>query len=164
MHTIDLLKGKGIPEKTTLRGVAIVIFGVLVPCFVAAGMLYEYLRYKAIIPILTEAVVKEQVKIDKLSAAVKLNETLETNKKLITERLLEVSSCVDKYVQWSPVLVTLASNMPDNMVLTALTANRKNVRKMIPQENDPNKTVGVAVPTRTLALNISGSPEHNPKM
>lgn len=161
MHTIDLLKGQGIPERTTLGGVTIVVAGVLVPCLVTAGMLYEYMHNRATIPILQKAIANEQAKIDKLSAAVELNETLGKNRKLITQRLSEVAGCVDTYLQWSPVLVTLARSMPDDMVLTLLGANRKNVQRMIPDKKTPNKTVTISIPTRTLVLNMNGGGEHN---
>lgn len=157
MHTIDLLRGQGVPAKTTPGSVAIVIVTVAVPFVVAMWMLDWYLQNRTIISIDSQAIAKEQETIDKLAQAVELKESLEKKRNLIGKRLSEVSSCIGGYIQWSPVLVTLVKNMPGKMVMSELSAESKRVKKSVPKDNDPNRPVSITVSQRTLALDITGS-------
>lgn len=161
MHTIDLLRGQGIPAKTTLAGVIILVMAVVVPFVVAVGMLDKYLRNRTVISVQQQAIANEQSKINELSDAVKLTESLQKKKNLVNSRLSEVSSCIDQYIQWSPVLETLAENMPWNMILTSLTAELKQVTRTVPRKDDPEKTDNISVPKRILILNISGAQRGN---
>jgi len=157
MHTIDLLKGQGIPAKTTPGTTAILVITVVVPFVVAMWTLDWYLQNRTIISIDRQAIAKEQAAIDKLAQAVELKESLEKKRSLIGKRLSEVSSCIGGYIQWSPVLVTLVKDMPGEMVMSELSADSKRIRKTVPKDNDPNRPVKVAYSQRTLALDITGN-------
>jgi hypothetical protein len=161
MHTIDLLRGKGVPVRTTIGRVALVMVAVAIPLLFGAGMLDRYLRNKTVISIQRQAIAKEQAAIDELSDVVKSKESLEEKRDLAMTTLSEVSSCIGRYVQWSPILVTLAEKMPAEVILTTLSANRKQVTIKVSEQKDPSKTISVSVPKRTLVLNISGNPLGN---
>jgi hypothetical protein len=156
MHTIDLLRGQGIPAKTTFASVAIVMVTVVVPFIVAIVMLDRYLRIETVLEIRQQAIAKELATIDELADAVELKESKEKEKDIINIRLSEVSSCVDEYVQWSPVLETLVENMPGELIMNNLTAANKHVKETVVRNNDPNRPANVTVSKRTLALDISG--------
>lgn len=157
MHTIDLLRGQGIPAKATPGSAAILVITVAVPFVVAIWMLDWYLQNITIISIDRQAIAKEQATIDKLAPAVELKESLEKKRGLIGKRLSEVSSCIGGYIQWSPVLVTLVKDMPGKMVMSELSAESKSIRKTVPKDNDPNRPVKVTYSQRTLALDITGN-------
>ena len=157
MHTIDLLRGQGIPAKATPGSAAILVITVAVPFVVAIWMLDWYLQDRTIISIDRQAIAKEQATIDKLAQAVELKESLEKKRGLIGKRLSEVSSCIGGYIQWSPVLVTLVKDMPGKMVMSELSADSKSIRKTVPKDNDPNRPVKITVSQRTLALDITGN-------
>lgn len=157
MHTIDLLRGQGIPAKTTLAGIIILVVAAVVPFVIAIGMLDRYLQNRTVISVQQQAIANEQAKIDELSDAVKLQESLQKKKNLINSRLSEVSSCIDQYVQWSPILETLAKNMPWNMILTSLSTELTHLTKSAPRKDDSKKTDNISVPKRTLILNISST-------
>jgi len=169
MHTIDLLRGKGVPARTTPGRVALVIVAAVIPILVGAGMLDRYLRNATVISIQRQAIDKEQAAIDELSNVIKSKKSLEEKKDLARTTLSEVSSCIGRYMQWSPILVTVAENMPAEVVLTELTATRAQVPRDLPEQNNPGKAAGKAagkpvrgyVPQRTLVLNIRGNPLGN---
>ena len=161
MHTIDLLRGKGVPARTTLGRVALVMVAVAIPLLIGAGMLDRYLRNETVISIQRQAIATEQAAIDELSNAIKSKESLDEKRDLAMTTLSEVSSCIGRYIQWSPVLVTLAENMPAEVILTTLTASRKQVTIKVSEKKDPGKAVSVSVPKRALVLNISGNPLGN---
>ena len=157
MHTIDLLKGQGIPAKTTLGSAAMVIVMAAVPILAAAGMVDRYLQNKTDIEIKQQQIAVEQATVEKFADAMKFKESLEKKQNAIDSELSEVSSCLSNFVQWSPVLETLARNMPSQMVMSGLRAESITERRSITSQSDPNRRVNITVSRRMLVLDISGS-------
>jgi Tfp pilus assembly protein PilN len=152
MHTIDLLRGQGIPAKTTLGSVIMIIVMVAVPILVGAWMVDRYIQNETEIGIKQQAIDKEQATIDELADAVKFKEEVLNQQKTVRSKLLEVSSCLGRYIQWSPVLMTLAKNMPRGMVMNSLSAESRIERPRVAGEKNPKSIV-----KRTLVIDISGT-------
>jgi hypothetical protein len=157
MHTIDLLKGQGIPAKTTLGSAAMVIVMVAVPILAAAGMVDRYLQNKTDIEIKQQQIAVEQATVEKFADAMKFKESLEKRQNAVDSELSEVSSCLGNFVQWSPVLETLARYMPSQMVMSGLRAESTSERRPITSQSNPNRRVNITVSRRMLVLDISGS-------
>ena len=157
MHTIDLLKGQGIPAKTTLGGVAMLIVMVVVPILAAAGMVDRYMQNKTDIEIKQQTITTEEATIKEFADAVKFKESLERQQIAINSKSSEVSSSLGNYIQWSPVLETLAKHMPPKMVMSSLVAASTSQRQQVESEKDPGQKVNVTITRRTLVLDISGS-------
>jgi len=155
MHTIDLLRGEGIPPKTTLSGAIAAVVVVLVPFCVAAAMLDRYMSNRTVIEIQTYALSREQSRIDSYSGAVEAKSGLENRKADIEKTLAEVAAFTDRHIQWSPILLTLAENVPENMVITALEAACKNTTVIV-HRTDPDTDVKLTVPKRSLVINLAG--------
>ena len=151
MHTIDLLRGQGIPAKTTLGSVGMILVIIAIPIFAAAGMVDRYLQNKTDIEIKQQTIVNEQATIDDFADAVNFKDSLLEQQNTIRSKLSEVSSCLGRYIQWSPVLKTLAENMPRGMIMNALKADSTVDRKRAAGEKNPKMTV-----KRTLIIDISG--------
>ena len=47
--------------------------------------------------------------------------------------------------------------MPDSMILTRLEAKQKFTKKKVAKDNDPKKSVNIAIPARTLSMSICGT-------
>jgi len=157
MHTIDLLRGQGIPAKTTLGSAAMVVVMIAVPILAAAGMVDRYMQNGTDIGIKQQTIKTEQATIDQFADAVKFKESLLKQQNTIHSKLSEVSSCLGNYIQWSPVLETLAKYLPAKMVMGGLRAGSTSVRQRVASENDPKQMENVTVFRRTLVLDISGS-------
>lgn len=155
MFTIDLLKGEGIPLKSRPEGIAIGALAFGVPIIVGIAMFGFYLSNSVAMSIQRQDITKYTEKTNKLSKAVKLQESLEKEKAAISSSLTEVASSVGRHTQWSPVLATLVRNMPDSMVLTKLGVKQRPVKKRIRSKEDPNKKVTISIPARTLQMNVS---------
>ena len=161
MFTIDLLKGQGIPAKSRPEGIAITVVSFVVPIIIAIVMLGFYLSNRIVISVQKQEIANYEASIGKLADAVKLQESFEKERSLISNCLLEVSSSINKHPQWSPILVTLAETLPDSLVLTRLEVKQTSVRKRVPQKNDPKKTMDISVPVKTLQMSVSGNPMFN---
>ena len=157
MHTIDLLRGQGIPAKTTFGSAAMVVVMIAVPILATAGMVDRYMQNGTDIGIKQQTIKTEQQTIEKFADAVKFKESLEKEQSAIHSKLSEVSSCLGNFIQWSPVLETLARYLPAKMVMSGLRAGSTSVRQRVANEKDPKLTENVTVFRRTLVLDISGS-------
>ncbi len=131
MHTIDLLRGQGIPAKTTLGSVAMIIVIIAIPILAAAGMVDRYLQNKTDIEIKQQAITTEKATIEKFADAVKFKESLNRQQSAVNDKLSEVSSSLGKHIQWSPILKTLADYMPAQMVMSGLRAESTSLRKKV---------------------------------
>ncbi|MHC4230717.1 MAG: hypothetical protein ACYSW0_25045 [Planctomycetota bacterium] len=161
MHTIDLLRGEGIPPKTTLGSVLIVVVIAAVPVLVGAAMADRYLQSRETIAIQQKAITTDKATIEDLADIVALQKLVEQSQSVTNTRLSEVASCLGDYVQWSPVLVTLVENMPEKMVMSKLSAESTVERIRVPKKDNPNQEIDVSVTKRTLVLDISGSQPGN---
>jgi hypothetical protein len=161
MFTIDLLKGQSVPMKSSPGGIAIAAITVAVPLIVAIIMFGFYLNDKTTVSIKEQEAARCQAEIDKLSDAVELQESLEKEKIVYGDCLSEVKSSISRYIQWSPVLVTLVENMPNSVILTGLEVRQDSVRKKIPKKDNPQEMIEANVPVRILRMSVSGSPQYD---
>lgn len=161
MFTIDLLKGQGLPLKSSPGGIAITAFTIAIPLYVLIIMFGFYTNDIAYISIKEQEIVRCRSEIDKLSGAVKLQETLEKEKILYSACLSEVKSSIEKYEQWSPVLVTLVENMPNSVMLTELEVRQDSVTKKVPKKDNPQEMVDGSVPINILRMSISGGYQYD---
>ena len=161
MFTIDLLKGQGIPMKSSPVAIAIAAATVVVPLTVAIIMSGLYLNDKIAVSMKEQETARCQAEIDKLSDAVELQESLEKEKIAYGVRLLEVKSSINRYIQWSPVLVTLVENMPNSVMLTGLEVKQHSIRKKVPKKDNPQEMIDKNIPVRILRMSVSGSPQYN---
>jgi Tfp pilus assembly protein PilN len=161
MFTIDLLKGQGVPAKSRPRNIAIGAAAVAVPVIIAIAMFSLYLNNKVVISIQEESIANFKNKISKMSDAIEYQKSFEEQKTIYNNCLTEVSSNLDRHVQWSPVLVTLVKNMPESVVLKSLGVKQRSTRIKVPQKDDPKKTVETSVPVRSLEMTVAARPESN---
>jgi len=161
MFKIDLLKGQGIPIKRRPWSVAIIAMTLATPIFVALVMLGFYLGDRITISAKKRVIANYEKYIGSLSDAVKLQKSFEDEKNNINRCLSEALSSIGKHTQWSPVLATVAENMPDSMILTRLEVKQRFVKRKVPKKDDPKRMIDVSVPIRTLQMSVSGRPQAN---
>ncbi len=161
MFTIDLLKGRNLPVKSSPGGIAIAVATVVVPLTIEVVMFGFYLNNKIIVSVNEQEIARCQAEIDELSDAVEMQASSEKQKTVYGNHLSEVESSINRYTQWSPVLVTLVENMPDSLMLTRLEVKQHTVRKKVPKKDNPEEMIQKNVPVRTLRISVSGSPQYN---
>ncbi len=161
MFTIDLLKGQGIPTKSKPESMAIAAIGFAVPVIATLVVFGCYLHSSVVISIQKQRILNYETKTAELANAIKLQKSFEQEEGAINTCLSEVSSSTNRHFQWSPVLATLVTNMPDSVILTRLEAKQNSVKIKVPQKNDPKKMIDISVPARTLQLSVSGYPQYN---
>ena len=161
MFTIDLLKGQGIPPRSRPEGIVAAVSAFAVPVIVAMTMFGCYISDSINISIQKQKTANYQAKIDELTEAVKLQKAYESEKRIVNGCRSDIAVALDRYTQWSPVLVAVVENVPDSVVLTRLEVKQRDIKKKVPQKDDAKKTVDVSVPVRTLQISVSGSPRND---
>ncbi len=161
MFTIDLLKGQCVPRKSTPGSIAAAVTAVVVPLIIAIAMFGFFLHNKITISIKKNTIANYETRISGLSDAIELQKSFEKEKDTYNSCLSEVSNCLDRHTQWSPVLVTVVKNMPDSVVLTGLGVKQHSIRRRVRQKDDPQKMVDISVPVKTLQMTVAGRPQSN---
>lgn len=159
MFTIDLLKGYGVPARSRPEYIVISMVTLIVPIVVALIMLGCYLANSITTSVQKQKVNVLSARIDDLSEAVSTYEKFEGDKKTCRAGISEVANSIDQYSQWSPVLVEIAENIPDSVILTRLEVSKGFVKKKVPKEGGiAGEMVNVSVRVRTLQLDVCGDP------
>jgi hypothetical protein len=158
---IDLLKGKGIPPKSGPTGIVIAAITAFIPVVIAMTLLGQHLHNKVTMKIKQQDIIKLEARTEKLSDAVEMQKSLEKEKVFYNACLTDVKTSIEKYTQWSPVLMTIVKNMPASVVLTDLLVEQDSVEKDVPKKDDPSKTLPMKVLVTKLLLRISDKGQGN---
>ena len=161
MFTIDLLKGQGVPLKSSPGGIVITAITIAVPLYVFLIMFGLYANDETYMSIKEQEIVRCQSEIDRLSDAVKQYKSLEKEKVLYGNCMSEINSSIGKYIQWSPVLVTVVENLPNSVMLTGLEVRQDSVRKKVPKPDNPKEMVEGSIPVNILSMSISGGHKYD---
>jgi Tfp pilus assembly protein PilN len=161
MFTIDLLKGQGIPPKSRPEGIAVGAIVFAVPVIVAIVIVGVYMTDNISLSTQKRELADYEKRVDKLSDALELKRAFEKQRATINEVLSEVSSSIDRHMQWSDVLVDIVENMPESMILAELEAKQDMVRRRVAKDGDAETKVDVMVPLRTLSITVSGKSEYD---
>ncbi|MHC4132265.1 MAG: hypothetical protein ACYSSP_07215 [Planctomycetota bacterium] len=163
MFKIDLLKGQGIPVRNRPESIAIAAVALVVPVVILFMMIVCFFQNKVIISINENRIAQYERKIDDFAGAVQLQQNFESEKSQIKEYLEEIGSSLSLglHKQWTPVLVTIIENIPDSVVLTELEVKKSALKTKVPKKTDPEKTVSIDVPVRTLRMSVSGNATTN---
>jgi hypothetical protein len=157
MHTIDLLKGQGLPAKTTLGSVFFAVLIFVLPLLIGAGMVGFYAINKTNIEIKQGEIERLEKVITDSQPNVLKTKNLVKERDSYAARLAEVSKCVDTYLQWTPVLIAVSENMPDNMIMRSLSVANDGARSAAKRNTDPNKPLTIPIPQRKMTAELVSS-------
>jgi hypothetical protein len=161
MFTIDLLKGHGIAAKSKIENIVVAALTVSVSVIILIVMFGFYLSNGIAMAMDKRQAANYEEKISEFSEAVKMQKAFESEKENICYSLSEVSNSIDRFTQWSPVIIAIVENMPDSMVLTKFELKPRKVKRFMPQKGNPGKMVETGVLINILNVSVCGSPQTN---
>ena len=156
MFTIDLLKGQGIPIKSRPGGAALLAVTIAVPVIAIIIMLGNYGRSKVELSMQRRALSNTNERIADLVRSVQLQEETKREIDSIKASFVEVADAIQQKVQWSPVLEVIADNMPDTIIMEAITIHSEDIRVKVVDRINPKKTLNISVPKRILRMTLYG--------
>ena len=159
MHTIDLLRGEGIPAKATLATVFLAGLIVAVPILAGSVMAGWYIQNLVVVEIDQGAIARAEKTIEQYKADVAQKEQKEKEQAGINAKLTEVKTCLGGYVQWSPVVETVVREIPAGMVMTRLAAETLQDRQTTTvKEGESSRPANVMISKRVLVVELAGRP------
>ncbi len=157
MHTIDLLKGEGLPAKTTLGSVLVTAIIFVLPLLAGAVLAGMYSIDKTELDVMQRQIDHYKKTITESEPNVKRLREMEKQANTYTARLGEVQKCVVTYLQWTPVLIAVAKNMPDKMVINRVAVTSDESKYTGRRNTDPNKPLTIPIPQRKMTVELSGT-------
>lgn len=154
MFTIDLLKGKGLPAKRGPKDIVITSATFAVPVVTAIVIIGLYISNSIIISIRRQEISRQKADIQKLSAVIKTQKSLDREKNDIDNCISEAKPALGRHTQWSGVLQELVENMPNMVILTELEVKQTFIKSKKPKTDDPKVMVDITVPARTLHMSV----------
>ncbi len=151
VFNIDLLKGQGIPLKTSPQAIAIVAAGIVIPFIIVVIMLGIYLNNRVSIPIMEHEMAVYNQKMQTLSDAVNAQQMFYKDRDSINACAPEAVSAVRKFTAWSPVIQAVAENVPGAMVLNSFAGRYSAVK---------SQQGGDSI-CREIEMGVSGSAKAN---
>ncbi|MBN2589348.1 MAG: hypothetical protein JXA96_05775 [Sedimentisphaerales bacterium] len=146
MHTIDLLKGQGIPQKTTLGSVFFTALVFVLPLLIGAWMIGMYATNKINLDVMERQVSQLKDSADEI-------EKLERELNNFKPEWIDIKKCVDTYIQWTPALISVVENMDDDMLIDSLVVTNDGSKGTSRNNTtDPNS---ISIPQRTMAAQFS---------
>ncbi len=157
MYTVDLLKGRGVPEKIKPANMAMLTATVALPVLAAIVMFGFYISNTINIRVRTAEVDQYEKMIDKYSDTLKRKEKILASEKKALETITQINQHIEGFMQWTPVLVELAGKTPESMLITELSADSEKILKTTKvQDGKITRQVNLEIPARSLHLKIRG--------
>lgn len=156
MFTIDLLKGQGIPIKSRPGGAALLAVTIAVPVIAVIIMLGNYGRERVMLSTYRWTLGNTKARIADLVDSVQFQEDTKREIDGIKASFVEVADVIQQEVQWSPVLEVIANNMPDTIIMEAITIHSEDIRVKVVDRINPKRTLNITVPKRILRMTLYG--------
>lgn len=158
MFTIDLLKGNGIPLRSSPRRAALRTLPFLLPILLALGVVGEIFYNRTLLITGQDHLQRMQAQITKARQDVVAYEQMLRTIQETRQRLREVARALDRHTQWSDVLATLASELPQEIAIRELELKRSATRKKASDKANPEKLVTRIQVRRVLEITLYGPP------
>ena len=159
MYEVDLLKGEGIPIRSRPGGIAFACMVIAVPLILGIAMASIYLEHRVAASVQNQQLTRLQHVIATLSEALETKYALEHQQAASRHLLGEVKTALTGHTQWSSILTTVVDGLPNALILTKLAARQDSVRRQVPAKDNPEVTVDITVPRRTLHIGVCGYDE-----
>jgi Tfp pilus assembly protein PilN len=158
MFTIDLLKGNGIPLRSSPRRAALRTIPFLLPIILTLGLVVEIFYNRTLLITGQDNLQRMQAQITKARQDVTAYEHMLRTIQDTRNRLREVARVLNRHTQWSDVLTTLAGELPQDIAIGELDLKRSATRKKASDKNNPEKVVTCIQVRRVLEITLYGPP------
>ena len=156
MFTVDLLKGTGLPLKSSPTRVALCAIPFIVPAIILAVLIVNYTVNSTVLAATNSRLKKVNSMLQQYSEDISSCREIETEISDTKQRLNNVAGAINRHIQCSPIIQSSIKAMPDNIVLDKFKLYRASYRRKVPDKNDPKKLVFVDVIERTILITACG--------
>ena len=158
MFTIDLLKGKGVPER--LKPVTVVLGSVpfVVPVLVAVVLICLYGATAVRVASAQTEITSLDEQIFEYLPEVKFAREINAGISCTNKDLNEVAIAIKQFCQFTGVLETLCEELPDSILFKDIRITGVEDKVKIPDPKDSSKKVESHFMKRTMRISVCGIP------
>lgn len=156
MFTVDLLKGTGLPLKSSPTRVALSAIPFIVPVIIATVLVVNFTVNSTVLATTNSRMNKVNTMLEQYSEDIATCRDIQTNIRSTKQLLNDVSGAIYRHVQCTPIIQSTIEAMPETIVLDRLKLYRASYRRKMPDKNDPKKLVFVDVIERTIMITACG--------
>lgn len=160
MFSIDLLKGKGLPRKSSPKRAVVKAVSFLIPVMVVAAWAMSYQRDCALAIEQKTVAQENQAVIEAASKDVKVFQRINSRTTEMNRCLDELTAALSYRVQVSDLLVEFAQNLPAEILIYEMDLERQAVKEKVKNKKTGNNESHLAV-TRELKLTLCGFDSEN---
>jgi len=134
MFSIDLLKGKGLPQKLDVRKAALKAVPILIPLLAMAVFASSYQRNASALRSQRQALADNQRQIAQYTKEVAEYNRIDTQIKGLEKCLNDISKALSYRIQVSDLLTELVQTLPESIFMYEMNMSRNAVNEKIQQE------------------------------
>ena len=155
MFSIDLLKGKGLPETIDLKWLLVKVVPILIPLLALTAGASMYQHQNALLQKQQQELKNNQQEIELYQKDVLEYRKNDTQIKGLQKCLNDISKAMGYRIQVSQLLVELSETLPETIFIYEMNLDRKAVKEKI-QESDSGEVKQRLVVYRNLKLILCG--------
>jgi hypothetical protein len=161
MFSIDLLKGTGVPLKSSPGKFALSTLPFIVPAVIIMIVIVHYGYNGTVLAMAKNRIEKIKTMTADYSDDIEFYQGMTSKLNNTNRRLSDVASVIDKNIQWTPMVRTMVETMPDSIILQKLRLNSDTIRKKMPDKNDKDKMVFVECIKRKMRITVYGASQYD---
>ena len=135
MFSIDLLRGKGLPQKLDTKKLVLKVVPILIPLLAVTEFATSYQRDRALLKTQRQTLQSNQQQIEQYTKDVIEYNKVDARIKGMEKCLKDISKALSYRIQVSDVLVELVQNLPETIFVYEMKMDRNSVRQKIQQED-----------------------------
>ena len=135
MFSIDLLKGKGLPQKLDMKKSVLKAVPILVPLLAMGAFAVSYQRNASMLRVQKQTLASNQQQIGQCTKDIAEYDKIVAQNQGLEKCLKDISRALSYRIQVSDVLVELVRTLPDSIFIYEMKLRRDAVRENIQQEN-----------------------------
>jgi hypothetical protein len=156
MLKIDLLKGQGIPIKSSPGGAFLLAVVIAIPLLTTMMLSTIYLDGRIELNTLRNEWGNIEDKISLLSTGVKFQESDRKEINSVNACFVEVHEVLQSHIQWTPIFVALFENLPEKLFLEKLSVDTHMEPAEVPKRSDPMEFITIDVPRSIMYIDLYG--------
>ncbi|MCI0498839.1 MAG: hypothetical protein L0Y36_04035 [Planctomycetales bacterium] len=155
MFSIDLLQGKGLPQKTDLKRLALKAVGLLIPVLAVTAFAASYQQNRIQLQGQKAVLLTHQQEIERHAKDVAEYNRIDTQISDLRKCLGDISKALSYRIQVSDMLVELVGALPENVFLYEMKLDRNSVVEKT-QQADAEAVKQRLIVRRKLNLTLCG--------
>ena len=155
MFSIDLLKGKGLPEKIDLKRSVLKVLPILIPVLAVTLFASAYQHDRASLQDQQQVLQNNQQQLDLYTEDVAEYNKIDSKIKGMEKCLNDISGAMIYRIQVSEVFVELVQALPENIFVYEMKLDRNSAKEKIPQPDSAEVKQRLVV-RRKLKLVLCG--------